>query len=89
MAIESAGVVLAASDPRGVTGVIRLSRVSYRTMLQNLGWAAGYNIVAIPLAAGVLAWAGLSLSPAIGAILMSASTIVVALNAQSLRRVRL
>ena len=89
VAIESAGVVLAASDPRGVTGVIRLSRVSYRTMLQNLGWAAGYNIVAIPLAAGVLAWAGLSLSPAIGAILMSASTIVVALNAQSLRRVRL
>ena len=78
VAIESAGVVLASSDPRGVTGVIRLSRASYRKMLQNLGWAAGYNIVAIPLAAGVLAWAGITLSPAIGAILMSLSTIVVA-----------
>jgi Cu2+-exporting ATPase len=89
VAIESAGVVLASSDPRGVTGVIRLSRASYRKMLQNLGWAAGYNVVAIPLAAGVLAWAGLTLSPAIGAILMSASTIVVALNAQLLRRVDL
>jgi Cu2+-exporting ATPase len=89
VAIESAGVVLASSDPRGVTGVIRLSRASYRKMLQNLGWAAGYNVIAIPLAAGVLAWAGLTLSPAVGAILMSASTIVVALNAQLLRRVDL
>jgi P-type Cu2+ transporter len=89
VAIESAGVVLASSDPRGVTDVIRLSRASYRKMLQNLGWAAGYNVVAIPLAAGVLAWAGLTLSPAVGAILMSASTIVVALNAQLLRRVDL
>ncbi|ROT33491.1 heavy metal translocating P-type ATPase [Micromonospora sp. HM5-17] len=89
VAIESAGVVLASSDPRGVTGVIRLSKASYRKMLQNLGWAAGYNIIAIPLAAGVLAWAGLTLSPAVGAVLMSASTIVVALNAQLLRRVRL
>ncbi|WP_370461501.1 heavy metal translocating P-type ATPase [Micromonospora sp. Llam0] len=89
VAIESAGVVLASSDPRGVTGVIRLSKASYRKMLQNLGWAAGYNVVAIPLAAGVLAWAGLTLSPAVGAILMSASTIVVALNAQLLRRVQL
>jgi Cu2+-exporting ATPase len=89
VAIESAGVVLASSDPRGVTGVIRLSRASYRKMLQNLGWAAGYNLLAIPLAAGVLAWAGLTLSPAVGAILMSASTIVVALNAQLLRRVDL
>ncbi|MEH1130833.1 heavy metal translocating P-type ATPase, partial [Micromonospora sp. CPCC 206061] len=70
-------------------GVIRLSKASYRKMVQNLGWAAGYNIVAIPLAAGVLAWAGLTLSPAIGAVLMSASTIVVALNAQLLRRVKL
>jgi Cu2+-exporting ATPase len=87
VAIESAGVVLASSDPRGVSGVIRLSRASYRKMLQNLAWAAGYNIVAIPLAAGVLAWAGVSLSPAVGAILMSLSTIVVALNAQLLRRV--
>ena len=89
VAIESAGVVLASSDPRGVTGVIRLSRASYRKMLQNLAWAAGYNVVAIPLAAGVLAFAGLTLSPAIGAVLMSASTIVVAANAQLLRRVDL
>jgi len=89
VAIESAGVVLASSDPRGVVGVIKLSRASYRKMVQNLGWAAGYNVVAIPLAAGVLAWAGLTLSPAVGAILMSASTIVVALNAQLLRRVDL
>ena len=89
VAIESAGVVLASSDPRGVTGVIRLSRATYRKMVQNLAWAAGYNVVAIPLAAGVLAWAGITLSPAIGAVLMSASTIVVALNAQLLRRVRL
>ncbi|TCM39527.1 heavy metal translocating P-type ATPase [Kribbella sp. VKM Ac-2568] len=89
VAIESAGVVLASSDPRGVTGVIRLSKASYRKMVQNLAWAAGYNVVAIPLAAGVLAWAGITLSPAIGAVLMSASTIVVAANAQLLRRVRL
>ncbi|MFG2058731.1 heavy metal translocating P-type ATPase [Micromonospora sp. NPDC048930] len=89
VAIESAGVVLASSDPRGVTGVIRLSRASYRKMVQNLAWAAGYNVVAIPVAAGALAWAGIALSPAFGAVLMSASTIVVALNAQLLRRVRL
>ncbi|MFI6131572.1 heavy metal translocating P-type ATPase [Micromonospora sp. NPDC051141] len=89
VAIESAGVVLAGSDPRGVGGVIRLSRESYRKMRQNLAWAAGYNVVAIPLAAGVLAGAGVALSPALGAVLMSASTIVVALNAQLLRRVRL
>jgi Cu2+-exporting ATPase len=89
VAIESAGVVLATSDPRAVAGVIRLSRASYRKMVENLVWAAGYNVVSIPLAAGVLAWAGLTLSPAIGAILMSLSTIVVALNAQLLRRVRL
>jgi Cu2+-exporting ATPase len=89
VAIESAGVVLASSDPRGVTGVIRLSRASYRKMIQNLAWAAGYNVVALPLAAGVLAWAGVALSPAVAAVLMSASTIVVALNAQLLRRVRL
>src|SRR5690606_23979261 len=58
VAIESAGVVLASSDPRGVGGVVRLSKAGYRKMIENLGWAAGYNIVAIPLAAGVLAWAG-------------------------------
>jgi Cu2+-exporting ATPase len=89
VAIESAGVVLASSDPGGVVSVTRLSVASYRKMVQNLAWAAGYNIVAIPLAAGVLAWAGVTLSPAVGAILMSLSTIVVALNAQLLRRVRL
>jgi P-type Cu2+ transporter len=89
VAIESAGVVLASSDPRSVGAVIRLSRASYRKMIENLAWAAGYNIVAIPLAAGALAWAGVTLSPAVGAILMSLSTIVVALNAQLLRRVRL
>ncbi|WP_433128815.1 copper-translocating P-type ATPase [Micromonospora sp. CA-240977] len=89
VAIESAGVVLASSDPRGVAAVVRLSRASYRKMRQNLAWAAGYNVVALPLAAGVLAWAGVALSPALAAVLMSASTIVVALNAQLLRRVRL
>ncbi|MEV5768523.1 HAD-IC family P-type ATPase, partial [Micromonospora sp. NPDC052213] len=89
VAIESAGVILASSDPRGVTGVLRLSRASYRKMIQNLAWAAGYNVVAIPLAAGVLAWAGIALSPAVAAVLMSASTVVVAVNAQLLRRVRL
>jgi len=89
VAIESAGVVLVSSDPRLVVGVIRLSKASYRKMLQNLGWGAGYNIIAIPLAAGALAWAGVTLAPAVGAVLMSLSTIVVALNAQLLRRVRL
>jgi Cu2+-exporting ATPase len=89
VAIESAGVVLASSDPRGVLGVIRLSRASYRKMVQNLAWGAGYNLFAIPLAAGVLAFAGVTLSPAVGAILMSASTVVVALNAQLLRRLDL
>ena len=89
VAIESAGVVLAGNDPRSVVGVIKLSRASYRKMRQNLAWAAGYNIVSIPLAAGALAWAGITLAPAVGAILMSLSTIVVALNAQLLRRVEL
>jgi P-type Cu2+ transporter len=89
VAIESAGVVLASSDPRAVVSVIRLSAASYRKMIQNLVWAAGYNVAAIPLAAGVLAWAGVTLSPAVGAVLMSVSTIVVALNAQLLRRVDL
>ncbi len=89
VAIESADVVLASSDPRSVLSVIRLSRASYRKMVQNLAWGAGYNLVAIPLAAGVLAFAGLTLSPAVGAILMSASTVVVAANAQLLRRLNL
>ncbi|MDO8390400.1 MAG: copper-translocating P-type ATPase [Actinomycetota bacterium] len=89
VAIESAGVVLAGSDPRAVASVIRLSRASYRKMQQNLAWAAGYNIVAIPLASGAFAWAGITLPPAVGAVLMSVSTIVVAANAQLLRRTRL
>jgi P-type Cu2+ transporter len=81
--------LLASSDLRGVPAVIRLSASSYRKMVQNLAWAAGYIVIAMPLAAGVLAWAGFTLSPAVGAVLMSASTIVVALTAQLLRRVRL
>lgn len=89
VAIESAGIVLASSDPRAVVDVIRLSRASYRKMVQNLVWATGYNLFAIPVAAGVLAWAGVTLSPAVGAILMSVSTIVVALNAQLLRQLQL
>ncbi|MCU1351301.1 MAG: heavy metal translocating P-type ATPase [Acidimicrobiales bacterium] len=89
VAIESAGIILASSDPRGVVAIIRLSQATYRKSLQNLIWAAGYNIVAIPLAAGAFAWAGITLPPAVGAILMSASTIVVAANAQLLRRVDL
>jgi Cu2+-exporting ATPase len=89
VAIESAGVVLVSDDPRGVLGVLQLSRAGYRKMLQNLGWATGYNLLAVPVAAGVLAWAGITLAPAVGAVLMSASTIVVALNAQLLRRVDL
>jgi Cu2+-exporting ATPase len=85
VAIESAGIVLAANDPRAVLGVLKLSQASYRKMLQNLGWATGYNLVAVPVAAGALAWAGITLAPAVGAVLMSLSTIVVALNAQLLR----
>ncbi|NUU08349.1 copper-translocating P-type ATPase [Leifsonia sp. C5G2] len=89
VAIESAGVVLASSDPRGVAAVITLSRATYRKMLQNLGWATGYNVIALPLAAGVAIGLGIVVSPAFGAVLMSVSTIVVALNAQLLRRLRL
>jgi Cu2+-exporting ATPase len=89
VAIESAGVVLASDDPRAVLSVIKLSRASYRKMIQNLVWATGYNLISVPLAAGVLAFAGVILAPAVGAILMSVSTIVVALNAQLLRRIDL
>ena len=89
VAIESADVVLASNDPRAVVALIHLSRASYRKMLQNLGWAAGYNVVAIPVAAGAFAWAGITLGPEVGAVLMSWSTIVVALNAQLLRRLDL
>ena len=89
VAVEAGDIVLVRSDPRDVARIIALSRASYRKMVQNLWWAAGYNIVAIPLAAGILASRGFVLSPAIGAVLMSASTVIVALNAQLLRRVRL
>ncbi|MDQ0799975.1 heavy metal translocating P-type ATPase [Arthrobacter sp. SLBN-112] len=89
VAMESAGVVLAGNDPRAVLSMVDLSRASYRKMWQNLVWAAGYNVLSVPLAAGVLAFAGVVLSPAAGAVLMSASTIVVALNAQLLRRLKL
>jgi Cu2+-exporting ATPase len=86
VAIETAGVVLVSDDPRGVMAIRDLSRASYRKMVENLLWATGYNVVAIPLAAGALAFADISLTPAIGAVLMSLSTIIVALNAQLLRR---
>ncbi|WP_205744799.1 heavy metal translocating P-type ATPase [Yimella sp. RIT 621] len=89
VAIGSAGVILASSDPRSVLSVIDLSRASYRKMKQNLWWAAGYNLISVPLAAGVLAPVGFVLPMSVGAILMSASTVVVALNAQLLRRLDL
>ncbi|XAS69800.1 heavy metal translocating P-type ATPase [Micrococcaceae bacterium Sec5.7] len=89
VAIASAGVILASDDPRSVLSVIELSRASYRKMKQNLWWAAGYNLISVPLAAGVLAPIGLVLPMSVGAILMSLSTIVVALNAQLLRRLDL
>ncbi|HUG32890.1 MAG TPA: copper-translocating P-type ATPase [Acidimicrobiia bacterium] len=89
VAIESAGIVLASDDPRAVVSVRRLSQAGYRKMIQNLVWAAGYNVVAIPLAAGALAWAGFVLAPAAAAVLMSASTVIVAINAQFLRRLDL
>ena len=89
VAIESAGIVLASSDPRGVAEVVKLSKATYRKMQQNLAWATGYNAVAIPLAAGVTAALGFVPSPAFGALLMSISTIVVAVNAQLLRKLKL
>jgi Cu2+-exporting ATPase len=89
VAIESAGIVLASDDPRAVVAVRRLSHASYRKMTQNLWWAAGYNIIAIPLAAGVLAPVEFVLPMAVGTILMSLSTIIVAINAQFLRRIDL
>ncbi|TVR52941.1 MAG: heavy metal translocating P-type ATPase [Gemmatimonadales bacterium] len=89
VAVEAGHIVLVRSDPRDIVRILTLSRATYRKMLQNLWWAAGYNIVAIPLAAGVLAGWDILLTPAVGAILMSASTVIVALNAQLLRRVEL
>lgn len=89
VAIESAGIVLASNDPQGVAKIIKLSKYSYRKMTQNLIWATGYNALAIPLAAGVTSGLGFVLSPALGAVLMSLSTIIVAVNAQILRRLKL
>ncbi len=89
VAIKSADIILVKSNPHDVVKVIKLSKATYRKMLQNLGWATGYNVFAIPLAAGVLYGAGIVLAPALGAILMSVSTIVVAFNAQLLRRIKL
>ena len=89
VAVEAGDVVLVRSDPRDVPRIIALSRASYRKMVQNLWWAAGYNVFAIPLAAGVLAPQGILLPPAFAAVLMSASTVIVAINAQLLRRARL
>ncbi|MCU4750896.1 heavy metal translocating P-type ATPase [Halobacteria archaeon AArc-curdl1] len=86
VAVESADVVLVENDPRDVVKLVRLSRKSYRKMQENLVWAAGYNVFALPLAAGVLAPIGILLSPAVGAVLMSASTVIVAINAQFLKR---
>lgn len=89
VAVEAGDIVLVRSDPRDVPRIVALSRASYRKMIQNLWWAAGYNIAAIPLAAGVLARWGVVLAPAVGAVLMSVSTVIVAVNAQLLRRARL
>ena len=89
VAVEAGHIVLVRSDPRDIPRIVTLSRATYRKMVQNLWWAAGYNIFAIPLAAGVLAGEGILLSPAVGAVLMSASTVIVAINAQLLKRVRL
>jgi Cu2+-exporting ATPase len=89
VAVEAGDVVLVRSDPRDVARIVELSKASYRKMVQNLWWAAGYNIVAIPLAAGVLAGYGILLAPAVAAVLMSASTVIVAINAQLLRRERI
>jgi len=86
VAIESAGIILIKSNPLDVVKIFSLSRASYRKMIENLLWATGYNIVALPLAAGILAPIGILLSPAVGAVLMSLSTVIVAINAQLMRR---
>jgi len=85
VAVESADIVLVRSDPRDVVGVVRLARATYRKMIQNLAWATGYNVIAIPLAAGAFFWAGIVMPPAAGAAVMSLSTVIVALNAKLLR----
>lgn len=89
VAVESADIVLVSNDPRGVSKIIKLSKATYQKMVQNLAWATGYNALALPLAAGVASSVGFVLSPAVGAILMSLSTIIVAINAQFLRKLEL
>lgn len=89
VAVESAGLILVQSNPLDVVNIVRLSKSTYRKMIQNLIWATGYNIITLPLAAGVLAPWGILLSPAVGAIFMSLSTVIVAINAQLLRRTKL
>ena len=89
VAIESAGIILVQNNLLDVVKVFELSRATYRKMIQNLIWATGYNVIALPLAAGALASAGILLSPAVGAMLMSLSTVIVAINAQLLRKVEL
>jgi Cu2+-exporting ATPase len=88
VAVESAGIILVQSNPLDVVKIIELSRASYRKMIENLVWATGYNVIALPLAAGILAPIGFVLSPAVGALAMSLSTIIVAINAQLLRRLQ-
>ena len=85
VAIESAGIILVRNDPRDIAKIIRLSKLTYSKMIQNLFWATGYNIVALPLAAGVLAYRGILLQPALAAVFMSLSTVIVAINAMMLR----
>ena len=89
VAIESAGIVLIKNDPRDIGKIINLARSTYRKMIENLIWATGYNVFAIPAAAGLFAFLGLTLSPALSAVLMSASTVIVSANAQLLRRTQL
>src|SRR5712675_3305315 len=89
VAIESAGIVLVRSDPRDVVGAIELSRATYRKMIENLVWASGYNLLAIPIAGGLLVRWGFDLPMSVGAVAMSASTIIVAANAQLLQGLRL
>ncbi|MFO7918559.1 MAG: heavy metal translocating P-type ATPase, partial [Anaerolineae bacterium] len=89
VAIESAGIILVRSNPLDVVKIFTLSRATYKKMIQNLAWATGYNVIALPLAAGVLASYGILLSPAVGALLMSMSTVIVAANAQLLRNLDL
>ncbi|MDD2278482.1 MAG: HAD-IC family P-type ATPase, partial [Bacteroidales bacterium] len=86
VAAETADIILVNSNPQDITTLILFGKATYRKMIQNFVWATGYNIVAIPLAAGVLYSAGILISPAMGAVLMSLSTIIVALNAQLLKR---